>query len=260
MAGLMFRIVNRLKKAWFAPKIAVTSGTNVVRLGSVYGGWSFEPSSDLHGSTIISAGFGEDATFDVEFASMFGAKVIIVDPTPRAIEHFRRMSLRLGQKSLQEYRKDGNQPVEAYDLSKVSSENFILEKSAIWKEKGVLKFFAPPDPSHVSYSIVNLQNEFVRTGNHIEVPANTISDILALHSISNVPLMKMDIEGAEFEVIQHMLSTGFRPRQILVEFDEMHFPSAGAKRRVEQTDAVLRNYGYTCRCFDFPSNFLYIQS
>ena len=39
---------------------------------------------------------GEDASFDVEFTTRFKARIIIVDPTPRAIDHFEAIQKRLG--------------------------------------------------------------------------------------------------------------------------------------------------------------------
>jgi hypothetical protein len=92
--------------------------TNLLRLGSDYGGWTFEPSTDLQNSAIVSCGLGEDASFDIEFASRFGAKVIIVDPTPRAIRHFDEIQKRVGQPAVQSYVKGGKQPIASYTSAK----------------------------------------------------------------------------------------------------------------------------------------------
>ena len=70
-------IENLTKKYDFVEK------KNLVRLGSVYGGWTFENKKNLYGSTILSCGLGEDASFDIEFANMYNAKIIIVDPIPK---------------------------------------------------------------------------------------------------------------------------------------------------------------------------------
>ena len=37
-------------------------------------------------------------------------------------------------------------------------------------------------------------------------------------------LLKVDIEGAEYEVLRSMLAAGVRPEQLLVEFDQINQP------------------------------------
>ena len=44
-------------------------GFNYITLGATNCGWTFVDDGSLFGCTIISAGLGEDGTFDVEFAS-----------------------------------------------------------------------------------------------------------------------------------------------------------------------------------------------
>ena len=41
----------------------------------------------------------------------------------------------------------------------------------------------------------------------------------------DIPLIKLDIEGAAIEFLVDCFSKGFRPRQVLVEFDELAVPS-----------------------------------
>ena len=97
-----------------------------------------------------------------------------------------------------------------------------------------------------------------RTPPHIEVTATTLEALLAKYQLKTLPLMKLDIEGAEIAVIQQMLEKSIYPRQLLVEFDEMNFPSGRPKKNVEETDGILRQAGYICRYFDGKANFLYV--
>lgn len=216
-----------------------------------------EPAADLQRSTIISCGLGEDASFDVEIASRFDAKVIIVDPTPRAILHFGEIQKRIGQPAIQGYVRGGRQPTTSYDLSSVAKDSLILEPLALWVEITKLKFFAPPNPDHVSHSIINFQNNYSQSTAHIEVPTITPEALLEKYQLETVQLMKLDIEGAEVNVIKHMLEKSILPRQILIEFDELNVPSTRAKTNAEVTDKALRQAGYACRYFDGLSNFLY---
>jgi FkbM family methyltransferase len=252
-------VLDRMARRKYAPDIQVSPPIRLLRLGSRYGGWTMESSPDLHRSTILSCGLGEDATFDVEFASRFDARVIIVDPTPRAILHFEEIQKRIGQPALYGHVKGGKQPAESYDLAKIAKGALILEPSALWIENTTLKFFAPGNPAHVSHSITNLHNDFVSSSPHIEVPAITPESLFEKYELNTVPLMKLDIEGAEVAVIKHMMNTAILPRQLLIEFDEMNYPSDRSKQNAEAMDASLREAGYECRYFDGLANFLYMR-
>jgi FkbM family methyltransferase len=251
------RVLRRLERRRYAPAIKVEPSPRLIRLGSEYGGWTFELSPDLKHSVIISCGLGEDGSFDVEFAARFGAKVIIVDPTPRAIRHFNEIYGRIGQPAATGYAKGGKQSVVSYDLRIINEESLVLEPFALWVENTRLKFFAPSDPNHVSHSIVDYQNNYSQNGSYIEVESITLEELQAKHHLTALPLIKLDVEGAEVNVIRQMLDKAVHPRQILVEFDEMGNPSPRSKQNVEDVDRQLRQAGYLCRYFDGQANFLY---
>lgn len=199
---------------------------SLTRLGTGYGGWTFVDSSTLRGSTIVSAGLGEDASFDLAFAAQYDATVVIVDPTPRAVAYFKTLS----------------------------DPRLIFIEKALWNKTERLKFFAPPNPAHVSYSVVNLQGGPV--DNRIEVDAITVDTLIASHGMP--PLFKMDIEGAEIEVVLDMMAKGIRPQQMLLEYDELMFPSRGSRARVEAAHGSLLANGYDLIHRDYPANCLYV--
>ena len=195
-----------------------SDGYNIIYLGTEYGGWSFVDEDDLNNCTIISAGLGEDASFDVEFASKYNAKVIIIDPTPRAISHFNEIINSLGNLPNMEYVEGGCQPIDAYDLSAITKDKFLLVTKALWNENTSLKFFEPTDPRSVSHSIINYKNNYSDNTKSIEVETITLESLCAEFDIngSDIPLLKLDIEGAEIEVIKKCIEIGITPRQILV--------------------------------------------
>lgn len=59
---------------------------------------------------------------------------------------------------------------------------------------------------------------------------------------THIDIIKMDIEGAEYDVIKDIHNSDIRPKQILVEFHH-RFPGVGIKKTKEAIDS-LRSIGY----------------
>ena len=107
-----------------------------------------------------------------------------------------------------------------YELDGFRPSDFTFLPQAVWSEDGFLELFAPSDPAHVSYSALNLQH----TSEHIRVPSKTVESILNQAGVAALSLMKLDIEGAEHAVLRTMLASSVRPKQLLVEFDQVNQP------------------------------------
>jgi FkbM family methyltransferase len=251
------RILARILREIYKPRIAVAPAKCLVRLGSEYGGWWLEDTADLKGSTMLSCGLGEDGSFDVEFATRYGADVVIVDPTPRAIAHFEALRQRLGERSETPYAKGGLQPVLSYDLSSIQPDQLIIIPKAIWKDDETVRFYAPKNPHHVSHSI---GEEATSDRPFIEVGAITYAT-LANEQKHPYSILKMDIEGAEIAVLENILDTATDlPRQILVEFDVLQNPSNASRTAVEKMDDRLRAHGYSCLHYDGQRNYIYARA
>ena len=230
---------------------------NLVRLGSIYGGWTFENNKNLYESTIISCGLGEDASFDVEFANKYNARVIIVDPTPRSKIHYDKIIHNLGNSKKKNYNQTGNQDIGSYDLSNIKNERIVFIQKALYNiDNKKIKFFKPPDKTEVSHSINNWQNYYSKETDFIEVSTTTIQSIMKTYNIKQIPLLKIDIEGAEIEVIENILKNNIMPTQICVEFDELNrFNNYGKKRFIKIAD-LLQDAGYQFIKISSNPNFL----
>jgi len=161
------------------------------------------------GSVTYLVGAGEDISLDLELWRR-GCLVRTLDPTPRAIEYVTRVA-----------------PDDA---------RFRFEPVGMWGENTVLKFYAPAEPSHVSHSVANLQG----TSTYFEAEVLTLASAMALIGDARVDLLKLDIEGAEHEVIANIVRHDVRPGAICLEFD----PPCSL-RRMRKTTALLRDAGYT---------------
>ena len=116
----------------------------------------------------------------------------------------------------------GYQDPKSYNLESITVEQIILiEKALTNSENEIVSFYPPQNPSHVSHSISNYQNNFIKTDNFIEVTTTTVSEIIKEYNIKHIELIKLDIEGAENQVLPHLLFSKILPNQILVEFDEL---------------------------------------
>jgi len=252
-------LIRSFKLLLLNPRFKITATHfAILKLGSNHGGWSFIDEKDLKGAVVISAGLGEDASFDVEIASMYGMKVLIIDPTPRAIKHFNEMTTQFSKHATKDYSLGGHQDVQAYEMGSLDSHNFDFIPKALWNEKTKLRFFEPQDPSHVSHSIINFQKSYSTETTYIEVESIRLIDVFEYFKIQRIPLFKLDIEGAEIEVLKEMLLSRIYPNQILVEYDELNYPSLIGRKRVLgcHRDLISNNYELVHR--DSPSNFLYL--
>jgi FkbM family methyltransferase len=229
------------------------------RLGTPYGGWTFADVPQLRGCVAISCGVGEDASFDVEFASAYGAEIVLVDPTPRAIEHFRESAKRLGQAAETSYIAGGKQPPEAYDLRRIQSGQLRLVDKAVSDEVGVVRFYAPPNPEHVSHSIVNFQNDYSASTPYIEVESVSIGSLVAHVDSARLQIIKLDIEGAEGGVLEGLMALPVRPPQLCVEFDELGARTSDGRQRFDESHRLLTDNGYEPAHFDGHANFLYLH-
>ena len=175
-----------------------------VTLGNEKACWCICPQNLSTSSVVYSIGVGEDISFDLALIQKFGMKVHAFDPTPRSIEWLQ------GQKSPPE---------------------FVFHAYGVAGFDGSCAFMPPENPSNVSHTIV--QGTSSRPA--IEVPMHTLGTVMRNLGHSSIDLLKMDIEGAEYDVLADMLSQRISVKQLLVEFHH-RWPQIG----VEKTKQALR--------------------
>jgi len=181
--------------------------------GSSYGGWAIRKDSLNNRSCVISAGVGEDASFDLSLIEKYCCRVVALDPTPKAVTWVRR---------------------------NISSPLFQFRPLALSDSDGQIKLFLPRNTAHVSASLKkSAHNQDV----FVEVPCVRFSTLLEMLDCSRVDVLKMDIEGAEYAVIKDMIGSGAcdAVEQLLVEFH--HYFSAFCVGDTKEAVADLRQVG-----------------
>ncbi|MER8595864.1 FkbM family methyltransferase [Mesorhizobium sp. M1182] len=182
------------------------------RFGSGYGGWDVAGGILDKESIVYSFGVGEDASFDIGLMHRFGMDVHAFDPTPKSIAWVRGQAF----------------PVQ-----------FKLHEYGLADFDGDILFKPPENPSHVSHTILERPQTDAQS---VSLPVKRLSTIMRELGHKRIDLMKMDIEGAEYCVIEDLGRTDVRPKQLLVEFHH-RFPAVGAQKSLDAI-AKLKALGY----------------
>lgn len=182
------------------------------RFGSDYGGWDIVATNLNSHSVVYSFGVGEDASFDIALIKKYDLIIHAFDPTPKSIEWVKRQWF---------------------------SDNFVMHNYGIAAFDGNVPFNPPENPDHVSYTILDRPSTKTRA---ISVPVKRLSTIMQELGHVHIDIIKMDIEGAEYDVIKDICKSDIRPEQILVEFHH-RFPGVGIKKTIEAIDSI-RSMGY----------------
>ena len=180
--------------------------------GNYQAEWCMAENSLNTNSIVYSVGVGTDISFDLTIIEKYKCRVYAFDPTPRSIDWLNKQVL---------------------------PEAFHFFSYGIFDEDGNIVFYPPHDPKHVSYSSKIMLHE---NQNGVPLPVKRLQTIMNLNGHQEISLLKMDIEGAEYNVIKDILDSNIQIDQILVEFHHRFDNDAIEKTR----NAILnlKNAGY----------------
>ena len=181
-------------------------------VGSEYGGYFICPSGMNENSIIYSFGIGEDLSFDLAMIDKFRLHVHGFDPTPKAIDWIRSQNL---------------------------PKQFHFHEFGIADYDGVARFSPPNDPRFVSFRMTAgeaAQQEV------IESPVSRLQTIQERLGHQKIDILKMDIEGAEYQVIVDLIRSHLNVSQLLVEFHH-RFKDLECDQ-TQRTMDLLENSGY----------------
>ncbi|TRX51650.1 FkbM family methyltransferase [Fulvivirga sp. M361] len=181
--------------------------------GNKYGGFFVIPDLIHSNSIIYSFGIGKDISFDSEIIEKHGCEVFGFDPTPKSIK---------------------------WCQEQVLPKNFHLHEYGIASETGLASFYLPQNKNHISGSIV--YNNNVSPNDFISVDMKAFKDIATELNHDKVDLVKIDIEGAEYDVLDNILQSSIVINQLVIEFHERFFKDG--KDKTIKSINTLNKKGY----------------
>jgi FkbM family methyltransferase len=162
-------------------------------------------------SVVYSFGVGDNIAWDLAMIERFGLTVHAFDPTPASVAWLGRQNL---------------------------SAAFHFHPWGIAAQDG-LKKFRPP---RRGMNFTPLSSDVLSRENDVDAPVYRLATIMERLGHATLDVLKMDIEGAEYEVLDDILKSGISVRQVLVEYHH-HFRGVGLGR-TEQAIRELRQAGY----------------
>lgn len=215
LRSLYHRVRHKVLPIALRRTLKMARRTDLERVGTSYGGWIVPASLVSADSIAYCVGCGEDITFDLGLIERFGCHVWAFDPTPRAIRH------------VEEHAK-GNP-------------KYHFQPFGVWNEDKATRFYLPDNDGFVSGSLVGLNG----TKRWIDVEVRRLQTLMRSLGHDHVDLLKIDIEGAEYEVVENLLAERVLPGCLMIEFDQ--------PKPWKKTHALihaLREAGYELSCID----------
>jgi FkbM family methyltransferase len=137
---------------------------------------------------------------------------------------------------------------------------FAFVPKALWNSDNFESMFPPRDSRSNDFSLTDLQ----KTKNMekaIEVQTISLPSLLKDKKWTHLDILKLDIEGAALAVLLQTFENGIFPDQILLEVDEMFFPSVKNYWRARKVFRLMKKYNYTCvNLNQMHWDFLFIKS
>jgi FkbM family methyltransferase len=162
--------------------------------------WFFCPTGLNENSIVYGGGVGRDVTFEHGLVQKFGCQVVLFDPSPTGAETMALPNNRIPQ--------------------------FHFCPVGLAGHNGVLQFAPPPDLKEGSW--------FSAAGGEatIKVPCVDLLTLMKQNGHDRIDLLKIDIEGAEYDVLDHLLAQRLPVKQILVEFHHNIVPGISRSRSI----------------------------
>lgn len=193
-----------------------------LRLGTRYGGWWVRYGIYKQPPLLIDCGLGLDISFPVTFINKYNARVIGIEPNPKSLEYCKQ---------------NAPSAIEVIPKAFWSTDTETLEFH-LPRNKEQL----PKGADAVSGSVYGHHN--YAGGGVLKVETIDLESILKLAGRNTCDVLKMDVEGAEYEILPSLCKSGQikKAGQLLVEFH--HFCTDYTIEDTEKVVAQIVDSGF----------------
>lgn len=178
--------------------------------------WTFCPTGLNASSVVYSGGVGNDISFEHELVRHFGCNVILFDPSPTGLATMQRAEHQIP--------------------------HFKFVAAGLARENGTLHLAPPQNADEGSW-----YSQPAKAA-HIQVPCFSLSTAMQRNGHTHIDLLKLDIEGSEYGVIEEILARRIPVKQICVEYHHPYFPGIRLSDTVRSVLRMrLRGYKLLCQ-------------
>jgi FkbM family methyltransferase len=123
--------------------------------------------------------------------------------------------------------------------------NIVPQRLALMDHPGSLKFIPTPNKNSGVGRVTTEEWQ----GPHCRVEAVTLDDYCEQHGIDSVDLLKLDVEGAEYFVLQGATKLLASRKSPTIIFEVERVMTLQLNYLPEDLEAFLRRFGYSVRAF-----------
>lgn len=181
--------------------------------GSQFAGWTVCKDKVQPNAIVYSFGVGNDISFDLEIIADLDVTIHAFDPTPKVITWIETQTL---------------------------PSRFHFHDFGIASYTGKTTFYSPEDDNHISHSM--FAESHIDTSHSIDVPVYTFDNILKKLNHQHIDVLKLDIEGAEYDVLDNINFEDYNIQQVLVEFH--HRWDSFSRKQTNNAIRRLQSFGY----------------
>lgn len=156
--------------------------TSTVLLGNL-DQWGIERGSLNANSFIVSAGVGQAITFEQDIIARYDAKIVLFDPSPTGVKTITNLP---------------------------DKKNIEFHPVGLAGKSGDLQFGLPDLADEGSF------RKGV-AGDALSFPCLSLSDVMSANGRKHIDLLKIDVEGFEYEILQSVFDDNLDIRQICLE-------------------------------------------
>lgn len=186
----------------------------IQKMGDALCPWVIAPQILSASSVVYSAGVGNNISFERELAQTIGCDIVLLDPSPAA-----QITMEKPENALS---------------------RFHFFPVALAGHQGSLSL-TPPSNGDLENGCWSHSTD---TASSESIACDSVESVMKRHGHHHVDLLKLDIEGAEYDVIRHIIERRIDVCQICVEFHHfMGLPHIQRKHTIAAIFSLLR-HGY----------------